>query len=70
MYKKLHFVSVALIDSGSFKGSKAVDSLERSVKESLEQYVDLARKLGLPADYRMATGTDVVDTAASLCELL
>jgi len=68
MYKNFIFVSVALIDSGSFKGRKEVESLERSVKESLEQYVDLARKLGLPADYRMATGTDVVDTAASLCE--
>ncbi len=30
--------------------------------------VALARKLGFAADYRMATGTDVVETAVELCK--
>lgn len=68
LYTNFVFVSVALINSGSFKGVREVTNLEQSVKESLEKYVGLARKLGMPADYRMATGTDVVDTAAELCE--
>lgn len=67
LYKNIIFVSVALIDSGSFKGRREVENLEQSVKDSLKKYADLARKLGLPAEYRMATGTDVVETAATLC---
>jgi len=37
------------------------------VKRSLEQYVEYARKLGMPADYRFAGGIDVVDVATKLC---
>ncbi|HEY6838283.1 MAG TPA: APC family permease [Geobacteraceae bacterium] len=67
-YKNVIFVSVAMIDSGSFKGAEEMAALEHSVKESLEKYVDLARRLGFAADYRMAVGTDVVETATELCQ--
>lgn len=66
-FTNLIFVSVAVIDSGSFKGAAQLDSLERSVKESLEKYVNLARRLGFRADYRMEIGTEVVETAATIC---
>ncbi len=66
-YKNIIFVSVAVIDSGSFKGIEEVNALEQSVKKGLEKYVELARKLGFAADCRMATGTDVVETAVNLC---
>ena len=68
VYKNFIFVSVAVIDSGSFKGTEDVESLKESVKSSLEKYVKLARSLGIPAEYRMAIGTDVVDAATDLCE--
>ncbi|MFH1147874.1 MAG: APC family permease [Pseudomonadota bacterium] len=68
VYKNVVFVSVAVMDSGSFKGAEEVDSLEKSVKNSLEKYVTLARKLGLPATYRMCLTTDVVQAAVSLCK--
>ena len=29
---------------------------------------DLARRLGIPADYRLDLGTDVVEIASLLCE--
>lgn len=67
VYKNFIFVSVAVIDSGSFKGAEEMHNLEESVKKSLEQYVDFARRLGLRADYRFDVGTDVVDQAANLC---
>ncbi len=67
-YKNIIFVSVAVIDSGSFKGVHEVEALEDSVKKGLEQYVDLARRLGFAADYRMATGIDVVETAIGVCK--
>jgi amino acid transporter len=66
-YKNVIFVSVAVIDSGSFKGAEEMEALEQATKGSLEKYVDLARRLGIAADYRMAVGTDVVETATELC---
>lgn len=66
-YKNIIFVSVAVIDSGSFKGAEEVKALEQSLKNELEKYVELARKLGFAADYRMAVGTDVVENAMHLC---
>lgn len=67
-YKNVIFVSVAMIDSGSFKGAEELEALEQSVRFGLEQYVSLARKLGFAADYRMAVGTDVVENATELCQ--
>ncbi len=64
------FVSVALIDSGSFKGAKEITALEKSVRTDLEKYVDLARRLGFAADYRMTVGTDIVESAMNLCKEL
>jgi amino acid transporter len=66
-YKNVIFVSVAVIDSGSFKGAEEMAALEKSVQASLEKYVELARRLGVAADYRMAVGTDVVESATELC---
>jgi amino acid transporter len=68
LYKNIIFVSVAVIDSGSFKGAEEIEALEKSVREGLEKYVDLARRLGFAADYRMAVGTDVVEGAMNICK--
>jgi len=68
LYKNIIFVSVAEIDSGTFKGAEEVEALEKSVKSSLMKYVTLARRLGFAADYRMDVGTEVVETASQLCE--
>ena len=68
LYKNIIFVSVAVCDSGSFKGPEAVCDLTDSTREALEKYVDLARRLGLPAEYRFDMGTDVVESATQLCE--
>ncbi len=67
MYKNFIFVSVAVADSGVFKGSEGVKCLEESVREKLQKYVQLARNLGLRADFRIGTGTDVVETGTVLC---
>lgn len=68
LYKNIIFVSIAEIDSGTFKGVEEMEALELSVKESLMKYVILAQRLGFSADYRMDVGTDVVETASHLCE--
>jgi amino acid transporter len=67
-YKNVIFVSVAMIDSGSFKGAEEIEALEASVKAGLEKYVAMAHKLGFAADYRTALATDVVESAVDLCK--
>ncbi len=67
-YKNIVFVSIAVCDSGSFKGPEAVCDLGDSTQRDLERYVELARSLGLSADCRLDMGTDVVESATRLCE--
>ncbi len=67
MYKNFIFVCVAVADSGVFKGTEGVSCLEEAVQSTLKRYVQLARNLGLRADYRLAVGTDVVETGTQLC---
>jgi hypothetical protein len=68
LYKNIIFVSVAVADSGSFKGAGGVEALKESTENALKKYVELARRLGLPADHRFDVGTDVVESASLLCE--
>ena len=67
-YHNYIFASAAIVDTGSFKGASEIDALKGSTVEALDKYVDLARRLGLPADRRMETGTEVVETASQLCQ--
>jgi K+ transporter len=66
MYKNFIFVSVAVIDQGAFKGREGFEDLKKSVEDSLKKYVELARRLGFPAEYRMATGTELIEQASEL----
>ncbi len=68
VYKNFIFVSIGEIDSGSFKGVEEMEALKRSVEDGLKKYVNLARKLGFAADYRVDIGIDVVETATNLCQ--
>jgi len=70
LYKNFVFVSVAEVDAGAFKESEPVGRLTLATKESLKKYVDMARRLGFPAESRYDTGIDVVQTASALCESL
>jgi len=47
-----------------------MEQLRISVEDGLKKYVELVRSYGLPADYRMDSGTDVVETATHMCEAL
>src|SRR5438309_8919557 len=60
------FMSVAVVDSATFHGIEEVDRVREQTEEALRKYVDLARGMGIPADYRMSMGTEAV----SECERL
>lgn len=68
LYKNFVFVSVAEVDAGAFKETESVGRLTQTTKDSLHRYVELARRLGFPAESRFDMGIDVVETASSLCE--
>jgi len=70
VYDNVIFASVAVVDSGTFKGRNEVQALQGAVEADLEKYVDLARGLGFAAGYRMATGTDAVEAGVPLCQAI
>ncbi len=66
-FGNLVFISVAVIDSGEFKGEEALAQLKLRTQDSLDEYVRLANGMGLGAASRMGVGTDVVEEAERLC---
>jgi len=54
------FMSVAVVDSATFQGVEEVDRVREETETALQKYVDLARRMGIPADYRMSVGTEAV----------
>ena len=66
-FKNIVFVSVAIVDSGSFKGVNEVQSLRGSVDEALARYVALARHLGWNATSATAVGIDPADEITRVC---
>lgn len=69
-FKNVVFVSVAVIDSGNFKGNEEMEALEKSTIRSLTRFVDLARRLGIPATYEYRLGTDVVNEVERISDKL
>jgi amino acid transporter len=67
-FSQFIFVSVAVIDSGSFKGAEEIDHLKDETQKMLDKYVDLARGYGLIATSVMALGTEPVSEAEDLCK--
>ncbi|MEK7348081.1 MAG: APC family permease [Candidatus Eisenbacteria bacterium] len=66
-FKQVVFISVGAIDSGRFKGKDELDHLRASTEQELRKYVEFARRIGVPAEYRYALGTDIVDELEKLC---
>ena len=66
-YKNVVFVSVGVIDSGSFKGEASAEELRASTEAALERYVTLARRLGFPSACELSVGTEAVSEAVVLC---
>jgi len=69
-FRQVIFISVAVVDSGSFKGASEVQNLESQVRESLDRYVATAAGLGLSARSAMGVGHEPVEVAEQLCQSL
>jgi len=69
-FKNVIFVSVAVIDSGHFKGKEEVSALRDQVQESLSKYVELARRIGWNAGSATTVTTDPVEGIFRVCVAL
>jgi hypothetical protein len=65
-FKGIVFCSVAVIDSGVFKGITEVHELESRTRKALDRYVEYASWLGLPAERTFTTGTEVAVEAEKM----
>jgi len=68
LYQQFIFVSIAVVDSGHFKGSEAIEALRQTTEAGVQKYVDLTRRLGFAADGVTDIGTEVVEEATHVCE--
>lgn len=66
-YRNLVIVCVGVVDSGEFKGEGAIEALQARCTSTVARYVDLAKRVGIPATGRTSLGTDVVVEAEKLC---
>ena len=66
-FRNIVFVSIGVIDVATMKGVEEVDRLRAATEKSLEEYVGLAHRFGLAAEWRTGIGTDVLDEAESVC---
>jgi amino acid transporter len=66
-FRQFLFVSVGVVDSATMKGVEEVDRIAAETEGQLEHYVELTRRLGLSADFRMAVGTEAVTALEELC---
>ena len=66
-FRNFVFVSVGLVDSAQFKGAQELERLEQRVRSDLEQYTELAQRLGVYAEFRYRLGTDVAQELETLC---
>ena len=65
-YQNVVFMSVGVVDSATFQGVEEVDRVRAKTEEGLMNYVDLARRMGVPAEYRMSMGTEAVAECSRL----
>ena len=69
-FRQFIFVSAAVVDSGNFKGAEEIENLEDSTEAALRRYVIWAQSHEFLADYRMALGTEAVETVEAICRQL
>ena len=58
-FKGVVFVSVAVVDSESFKGADQIAALEKRTRAHLVRYERFAETLGLPASSAFSVGTEI-----------
>jgi amino acid transporter len=67
-FDQVVFVSVGVIDAGTFKGEREMEALQRKTEADLAKWVEFARtRMGWAADLDFALGTEAVAELEQLC---
>jgi hypothetical protein len=67
-FQNVIFMTIGVVDSATFQGVEEVDRVREQAEEGLRKYVEQARRMGLPADYRVEMGTEAVSECVRLAE--
>ncbi len=66
-FRNFVFVSVGVVDTGTFKGEREVAQLREKTEQDLKKYVDMAVRSGFYAESRCAFSVDPVEELERLC---
>jgi hypothetical protein len=70
VYQNFVFVQVGVLDAGNFKGADEVDHLSQHARQEVDRFVAYMSQRGFYAEGHYALGTDIVDEAAKLCDVI
>jgi amino acid transporter len=70
VYQNFVFVQVGVLDAGNFKGAAEVENLREHSRKEVDRYVAYMGKRGFYTEAHYALGTDIVDEAAKLCDVI
>ena len=70
VYTNFVFVQVGVLDAGNFKGASEVENLREHSQKEVQRFVDYMGKRGFYAEAHLALGTDIVEEAAKLCDVI
>jgi len=70
IYQNYVFVQVGVLDAGNFKGADEVENLRAHSEKQVQRFVTYMKRRGFNAESHIALGTDIVDEAAKICEVI
>ena len=70
VYQNFVFVQVGVLDAGNFKGADEVDNLREHSRREVGHFASYMGKRGFYTEAHFALGTDIVEEAAKLCDLV
>src|SRR5450432_3640974 len=70
VYQNFVFVQVGVLDAGNFKGASEVENLREHSQKEVQRYVAYMGKRGFYTEAHIALGTDIVEEAAKLCDVI
>jgi amino acid transporter len=70
VYNNFVFLQVGVLDAGNFKGASEVENLREHSAKEVNRYVAFIGKRGFYTEAHVALGTDIVDEAAKLCDVI
>jgi amino acid transporter len=70
VYQNFVFVQVGVLDAGNFKGASEVENLREHSQKEVDRYLAYMGKRGYYTEAHIALGTDIVEEAAKLCDVI